>query len=398
MDVARIREGIRKMRFSAIWDRWESGEIGQDAAAELLGMSVRSFQRWKDRYEAEGEAGLVDQRGGPSPRRAPQEEVERMLGLYRDKYADFTVKHFHEQLTKRHGYTLGYTVTKIFPAPRRAGQARAQALGAPQEAAAAAGARDRVPMRGVTGGGIAYPGGAGLSDCHGGQNDDWIIADWGDGFQCHVAGALDGPFVVLFHEDGSDEADDGVLVWEDSDDIGSPLDLAVGALDGIGRADLVPMLPGESHESKNIDLGLVEQGGEPGKGGAQLIGDVTPLFSGGVRRGLGEGGGDEGRDDAATTLVGMRQGVAHEVNAAAFQAAPSTLAAAALRPSCASEMTSLTPRRPRRASLRKNSLQKVSASEGQMSRPRTSRRPSPLTPMATTTAVETMRPARRTFT
>ena len=113
MDVARIREGIRKMRFSAIWDRWESGEIGQDAAAELLGMSVRSFQRWKDRYEAEGEAGLVDQRGGPSPRRAPQEEVERMLGLYRDKYADFTVKHFHEQLTKRHGYALGYTVTKI---------------------------------------------------------------------------------------------------------------------------------------------------------------------------------------------------------------------------------------------------------------------------------------------
>jgi hypothetical protein len=28
-------------------------------------------------------------------------------------YADFTVKHFHEQLTKRHGYMLGYTVTKV---------------------------------------------------------------------------------------------------------------------------------------------------------------------------------------------------------------------------------------------------------------------------------------------
>ena len=36
-----------------------------------------------------------------------------MLGLYRDKYADFTVKHFHEQLLKRHGYKLGYTVTKL---------------------------------------------------------------------------------------------------------------------------------------------------------------------------------------------------------------------------------------------------------------------------------------------
>ena len=112
MDVARIREGIRKMRFSTILDRWDAGEMTQDGAAELLGMSVRSFQRWRERYEAEGEAGLVDRRGGPSPKRTPEEEIERMLGLYRDKYADFTVKHFHEQLQKRHGYPLGYTVTK----------------------------------------------------------------------------------------------------------------------------------------------------------------------------------------------------------------------------------------------------------------------------------------------
>ena len=74
------------------------------------------------------------------------------------------------------------------------------------------------------------------------------------------------------------------------------------------------------------------------------------------------------------------------------QEAPRTLATAAFNPSWASEMTSLTPRRPRRASLRRNSLQNVSASEGQMSRPSTSRRPSPLTPMAMMTAIETMRP------
>jgi len=142
MDVARIREGIRKMRFSCVFDRWEAGEIGQEAAAELLGMSVRSFQRWRDRYEACGEAGLVDRRGGPSPRRAPQEELERMLGLYRDKYADFTVKHFHEQLTKRHGYTLGYTVTKL--SLQRAGLAKA----APKRSAHRK-KRPRRPMRGM---------------------------------------------------------------------------------------------------------------------------------------------------------------------------------------------------------------------------------------------------------
>jgi len=36
-----------------------------------------------------------------------------MLKLYRERYEDFTVKHFHEQLVKRHSYKLGYTVTKV---------------------------------------------------------------------------------------------------------------------------------------------------------------------------------------------------------------------------------------------------------------------------------------------
>src|SRR5215204_5058962 len=73
------------------------------------------------------------------------------------------------------------------------------------------------------------------------------------------------------------------------------------------------------------------------------------------------------------------------------QVAWSTLLTAALMPSWASEITSLTPRKPRRASLRRNAVQNVSASEGPMSRPRISRRPSPLTPTATITATETMR-------
>ena len=64
-----------------------------------------------------------------------------MLGLYRDKSADFTVKHFHERLTQRRNDPLGDTVTKLVP--HRAGPVRpkAQALGAPQETAAAADAR-----------------------------------------------------------------------------------------------------------------------------------------------------------------------------------------------------------------------------------------------------------------
>ncbi len=36
-----------------------------------------------------------------------------MLGLYDDDYQGFTVKHFHENLVKRYGYKLGYTVTRL---------------------------------------------------------------------------------------------------------------------------------------------------------------------------------------------------------------------------------------------------------------------------------------------
>src|ERR1700716_4605045 len=114
MGTASIHEGERRMRVSSLLDRTEAKELTQAAASELLGINVRTFQRWAERYEAEGDDGLVDLRmGRRSPRRAPEEELERMLGLYRDKYADFTVKHFHEQLQKRHGYVLGYTVAEV---------------------------------------------------------------------------------------------------------------------------------------------------------------------------------------------------------------------------------------------------------------------------------------------
>src|SRR2546423_352381 len=114
MDRTRIHEGIRQMRFERLLDRQEAGELSQVEAAELLGMSERSFRRWRDRLRDEGPVGLADRRlGKRSPRRASVAEISRMLELYRGSYADFTVKHFHEQLVKRHNYKLGYTVTKV---------------------------------------------------------------------------------------------------------------------------------------------------------------------------------------------------------------------------------------------------------------------------------------------
>ena len=113
MGTASIHEGVRLMRFTSLLDRQEAGELTQEDAAEMLGIDVRTFQRWTDRYRLYGDDGLADRRlSRPSPKRAPEAELERMLGLYREKYSDFTVKHFHEKLVKHHNYVLGYTVTK----------------------------------------------------------------------------------------------------------------------------------------------------------------------------------------------------------------------------------------------------------------------------------------------
>jgi hypothetical protein len=95
------------MRFLDLLGRTERSELTQMEAAELLGVCERTFRRWRDRHREDDETGLLDLRLRPSPRRAPVREIERMLGLYRELYRGFTVKHFHEQLGKRHNYTLG---------------------------------------------------------------------------------------------------------------------------------------------------------------------------------------------------------------------------------------------------------------------------------------------------
>ena len=72
------------MRFAEILGRSERSELSQMEAAELLGISERTFRRWRDRHREHGVEGLADGRLGASLRRASVTEIERMLGLYRE--------------------------------------------------------------------------------------------------------------------------------------------------------------------------------------------------------------------------------------------------------------------------------------------------------------------------
>ncbi len=83
-------------------------------AAHILRISPRHLRRWYARYRVQGFDGLYDRRRGrPSPKRVPWAVVEQVLGLYREKYSDFSVRHFHEKLREQHGVELSYTCVKL---------------------------------------------------------------------------------------------------------------------------------------------------------------------------------------------------------------------------------------------------------------------------------------------
>jgi transposase len=90
-----------------------SGEVHWYRAAEILRWSPRTLRRWRERYETHGYSGLIDKRLlRPSKRRVPPGQVERVLRLYRERYAGFNVRHFHQIAQREHGVTVSYSFVK----------------------------------------------------------------------------------------------------------------------------------------------------------------------------------------------------------------------------------------------------------------------------------------------
>lgn len=103
----------RAMKVQEVMLRAMAKRLTWVQAAEILGMSERQLRRWHRGYEKYGYDGLFDRRrGGPSPKRVPLAEVEAVLGLYRERYFDLNVKHFHEKLREGHGIGLSYSWVK----------------------------------------------------------------------------------------------------------------------------------------------------------------------------------------------------------------------------------------------------------------------------------------------
>jgi transposase len=113
MTRANVLQEVRQMRFEELYERRQRRELTMAEAAEMLGITERTFRRWSTRYEAEGIEGLEDRRiGRASARAVPVDEVVAMVTLYKSRYTGWTVKHFHERWHHEHGGTRSYTWTK----------------------------------------------------------------------------------------------------------------------------------------------------------------------------------------------------------------------------------------------------------------------------------------------
>ena len=65
------------MKFEDVYGRCYRGDLSQAEASAILGMSERTFRRWRERYEAEG----VIRRGNLTPGIKVSQRVKAPIGV-----------------------------------------------------------------------------------------------------------------------------------------------------------------------------------------------------------------------------------------------------------------------------------------------------------------------------
>ena len=103
----------KKMRFEEAYDDWQAKRLTQEEAARLLGVHERTFRRYIDRYAENGLDGLLDKRlTRVSHRRAPVDEVTRLIDRYRGRRQGWNVRHFYTWYRKDESVPRSYSWVK----------------------------------------------------------------------------------------------------------------------------------------------------------------------------------------------------------------------------------------------------------------------------------------------
>jgi len=89
------------------------GKLTWMQAATICGVTPRHMLRLREQYQALGPPGLRDGRAGRrQPKRIPQQTLDEICRLKCDVYGDFSIRHFHQFATEKHGLKISYTMTR----------------------------------------------------------------------------------------------------------------------------------------------------------------------------------------------------------------------------------------------------------------------------------------------
>ena len=101
------------MKFEEIYELRTEKRISVEEASSLLGVTPRTLQRYVNRYEAEGMAGLNDKRLEQAAHNAaPLEEVLALVELYQRGYRTYNMSHFFDKYSRLHKGTRSYSWVK----------------------------------------------------------------------------------------------------------------------------------------------------------------------------------------------------------------------------------------------------------------------------------------------
>jgi len=111
----RVAREARVMTKQQVMLKAISGEITWIQAAEILGVTPRHMRRMRNAVKHEGFGELVDRRGTRAARRLriPPEVIHEVCRLKREVYPDFSVRHFYEKVTEKHGLGLSYNWARL---------------------------------------------------------------------------------------------------------------------------------------------------------------------------------------------------------------------------------------------------------------------------------------------
>jgi len=110
---ANVLQEIRLMRFKDLYEKQQCKKLTQAEAADLLGMSERTFRRCSRKYETEGAEGLADGRLDKAANNAaPTDEVSDLLCLFETHYGQFNVSHFFDKYRLDHNGDRSYSWVK----------------------------------------------------------------------------------------------------------------------------------------------------------------------------------------------------------------------------------------------------------------------------------------------